>query len=206
MDPTKPRNPGKVEWSGENPGIYLKEDPDGDWTALGIFFRVVLSPHGAGTTMIVLEKPDEEAGLPDANNICLTDNEELTKYLISDYMSKFPSFRGRKGLQHMSYRKIDEVTSRGDLRQYRTESVIAGDLEVVMSWLDLQEPFAAEVAAEIGATGEHDMYSVFLEAKAAEISVNGHYFSGQLTTRNFLGRETSTAFMAISETWLTPAG
>ena len=206
MDPTKPRNPGKVEWSGENPGIYFKEDPDGDWTALGIFFRVVLSPHGAGTTMIVLEKPDEEAGLPDANNICLTDNEELTNYLISDYMSKFPSFRGRKGLQHMSYRKIDNVTSRGDLREYRTESVIAGDLEVVMSWLDLQEPFAAEVAAEIGATGEHDMYSVFLEAKAAEISVNGHYFSGQLTTRNFLGRETSTAFMAISETWLTPAG
>ena len=172
---------------------------------LEYFFRVVLSPHGAGTTMIVLEKPDEEAGLPGANNICLTDNEELTKYLITDYMSKFPSFRGRKGLQHMSYRKIDEVTSRGDLREYRTESVIAGDLEVVMSWLDLQEPFAAEVAAEIGATGEHDMYSVFLEAKAAEISVNGHYFSGQLTTRNFLGRETSTAFMAISETWLTPA-
>ncbi len=204
MDPNNPRNSGKIEWSGENPGIYLKEDPTGDWSALGIFFRVFLSPHGAGTTMIVLEKPDEAAGLPEVNNICLTDNEALTAYLIRDFMSKFPSFRGRKGLQSMSHRSIDEVTSRGDLREFRTESIISKDLEVVMTWRDLGEPFAAEVAVEASATGEHEMYSVFLEAKAADISVNGHHFSGQLTTRNFLGGEMSTAFMAISETWITP--
>ncbi len=204
MDPNKPRNPSKVEWSGDNPGIYLKEDPDGDWTALGIFFRVALSPHGAGTTMIVLEKPNEATGYPDANNICLTDNEPLTEYLIRDFMSKFPSFRGREGLGSMTYLPIDEVTTKGDLRDYRSESVISKDLEVVMTWRDLQEPFAAEVAVEISATGEHEMYSVFLEAKSAEISVNGQKFSGQITTRNFLGREMSTAFLAISETWLTP--
>lgn len=205
MDPSKPRNSGKVEWSGENPGIYLKEDSGGDWSALGIFFRVVLSPHGAGTTMIVLEKPDEPAGLPDANNLCLTDNEALTEYLIRDYMSKFPSFRGKKGLQSMSHRHIDMVTTKGDLREFRSESVISGDLEVVMTWRDLQEPFAAEVAVDASATGEHEMYSVFIEAKSAEISVNGHYFSGQITTRNFLGENMSTAFLAISETWLAPA-
>ena len=204
MDPNKPRNSGIVEWSGENPGIYLKEDPDGDWSALGIFFRVVLSPHGAGTTMIVLEKPNESASFPDANNICLTDNEELTEYLIRDYMSKFPSFRGKMGLQSMSHRAIDLVTTKGDLREFRSESVISGDLEVVMTWRDLQVPFAAEVAVEASATGEHEMYSVFIEAKSAEISVNGRHFPGQITTRNFLGGEMSTAFLAISETWLTP--
>ena len=26
--------PGKVEWSGENPGISLKEDPNGPFTTL----------------------------------------------------------------------------------------------------------------------------------------------------------------------------
>ena len=206
MDPNNPRNPGKVEWSGENPGIYLKEDPDGDWSSLGIFFRVTLSPYGAGNTMIVLEKPNEELGLPEANNICLTDNRELTDYLIRDYMSKFASFKGKKGLKSMTYREIDEVTSRGDLREYRTESVISKDLEVVMTWSELGEPFAAEVAVEISATGEHEMYSVFLEAKRASIAVNRHYFPGTVTSRNFLGRETSTAFMAISETWISPAG
>ena len=38
--------PGTVEWSGENPGISLKEKPDGPFTTLASFFRVVLSPAG----------------------------------------------------------------------------------------------------------------------------------------------------------------
>lgn len=205
MDPLNPRNPGKVEWSGDNPGIYLKEDADGDWSSLGIFFRVTLSPHGAGTTMIVLEKPHDALGLPEANNICLTDNRALTRYLIDDYMSKFPSFRGSKGLGAMTYRNIDEARLSGDLRESRTETVRSGhDLEVSMTWSQLGEPFAAEVAVEASATGEHEMYSVFIEAKCAEISVNGNSFSGSVASRIFLGKQMSTAFLAISETWLTP--
>ncbi len=204
MDPSKPRNSGIVEWSGDNPGIYLKEDPDGDWSALGLFFRVTLSPFGSGHVMIVMDQPNAALGYPAANNICLYDNKELTQYLISDYISKFPSFRGKKGLHSMSHYKIDEVTSRGDLTDYRTESIISEDLEVVMYWSSLGEPFAAEVAVEASATGEHEMYSVFLEATEAHISVNGERLKGMLTTRNFLGGEMSTAFMAISETWVRP--
>ena len=44
--------PGKVEWSGENPGISLKEAPDGPFVALASFFRVVLSPHGRGHALV----------------------------------------------------------------------------------------------------------------------------------------------------------
>ena len=44
-----PVNPGRVEWAGDNPGIYLRESPDGPWTALGIFFRVLFSEHGQGS-------------------------------------------------------------------------------------------------------------------------------------------------------------
>lgn len=43
-----PINPGKVEWSGENPGIYLKESADGPFVSLVSFFRVICSPHGRG--------------------------------------------------------------------------------------------------------------------------------------------------------------
>jgi hypothetical protein len=32
---------GNVEWSGENPGISLKETPDGPFVVLASFFRVV---------------------------------------------------------------------------------------------------------------------------------------------------------------------
>ena len=29
MADKSPINPGKVEWSGENPGIYLRDEPEG---------------------------------------------------------------------------------------------------------------------------------------------------------------------------------
>ena len=46
-------NPGRVEWAGDNPGIYLRESPDGPWTGLGIFFRVLFSAYGQGSAMII---------------------------------------------------------------------------------------------------------------------------------------------------------
>ena len=48
---------GNVEWSGENPGISLKDNPDGPWTNLASFFRVVLSPYGRGHALVLLQSP-----------------------------------------------------------------------------------------------------------------------------------------------------
>src|SRR5450631_3774470 len=88
-----PINTGKVEWSGENPGIYFKSGTDGAWVALSVFFRVVTSPHGRGTGLLVLGEPDTPAGQPGAMNFCITDNTPLMRYLIADFVSKFASFR-----------------------------------------------------------------------------------------------------------------
>ena len=199
-----PINPRKVLWSGENPGIYLQDETSGDWSSLGLFFRVIYSPFGPGCTIIVLEKPDHALGLPDAFNLCLFDNEELAAYLVREFVSKYPPFRGRKGLDAMSLRTIDEMTCKGDLRDYRIESVISQDLEVVMAWSDLSAPVAAEVDSTESATGEHNMYSVFIDAKRAAIVVNDRQLPGKVAARQFLGREMSTAFIAVSETWLSP--
>ena len=67
-------NPGRVDWSGENPGIYLKETADSDFATLALFFRVVLSPHGRGHAAIVLGAPDEAAGWPEVSNFIINDN------------------------------------------------------------------------------------------------------------------------------------
>ena len=55
-----PINPGSVDWSGENPGMYLKETPDGPFVTLISFFRVVLSPHGRGHAAFLLLDPGSE--------------------------------------------------------------------------------------------------------------------------------------------------
>ena len=55
--------PGTVEWSGENPGISLKDRPDGRFVALASFFRVVLSPHGRGHALVLIQSPESAARL-----------------------------------------------------------------------------------------------------------------------------------------------
>src|SRR5438094_402074 len=47
-------HPGVVDWSGENPGMYLKEKADGAFVTLVSFFRVVASPHGRGHALVLL--------------------------------------------------------------------------------------------------------------------------------------------------------
>ena len=69
--------PGVVEWSGENPGISLKESAEGAFTTLASFFRVVLSPHGRGHALVLMLSPQDAAPPGDRANMCLTDNEPL---------------------------------------------------------------------------------------------------------------------------------
>jgi hypothetical protein len=67
-------------------------------------------------------------------------------------------------------------------------------------------PIPVEVTVENSATKAHEMYSVFLEAKSADIKVNGTSLPGSVQSRQFFGRTMSTAFLAFSETWVTPQG
>ena len=199
-----PVNPGTVEWSGENPGIYLKDSEDGSWLALAVFFRVVTSPHGRGTGIVVLGAPDRAAGHPEAPNVCITDNQPLLRYLIANFVSKFASFRGSVALPKMTYLPLTGAQTEGDAKAYYAESMRASGLEITLRWEDLGSPFAVDVPVGMSATGAHQMYSVFIEARRASILINGKPAPGKVYPRDFLGRRMSTAFLAFSETWVNP--
>ena len=77
--------PGTVEWSGENPGISLKETPDGPFVTLASFFRVVLSPHGRGHALVLMQSPQDANPPAGRANYCLHDNEKLARYLVTDF-------------------------------------------------------------------------------------------------------------------------
>jgi hypothetical protein len=200
-----PVNPGTVEWAGDNPGIYLRKSSDGPWTGLGIFFRVLYSPHGRGTLMIVLGDPGQATGFPDSRNVCLTTNAELAHYLINNFIKKFPSFRGQPGLDAMTWLEAESYSSTGDMQTSWTEVMHANGCTAQMSWNDLGTPFAVEVGPKDCATGAHDMYSVFLEAQSASVTINSIPLTGQVCERLFFGKKMSTAFIAVSETWVRPA-
>jgi hypothetical protein len=85
------------------------------------------------------------------------------------------------------------------------ETVSASNVQIKMEWKNLATPMAVEVGPENCVTKLHDMYSVFFEAKDAVIYVNQTRLKGVVTDRQFFGRTMSTAFLAVAETWVTPA-
>ncbi len=191
--------PGTVEWSGENPGISLKTDPDGAFTSLASFFRVVLSPHGRGHALVLLQSP-QEADAP--GNVCLTDNEPLARYLVAEFVAKFGAWRGLPGLAGLRYRKLDGVTTEGDAGSTYSEVVKAGDMTVKLTWAGLGKPFCFALRPENSATGQHHMPSLFVGCETATITVNGQALPGKPIPREVAGQRISTAMLAFSETWI----
>lgn len=193
---------GKVEWSGENPGISLKTDPNGPFTTLASFFRVVLSPHGRGHALILAMSPNEAAPPADRANWCLTDNEPLARYLIEGFVSHFGAFKGLPALSGLQFRKIDSVKSSGDPLTDYAETVRAGDLTVALRWTGLGEPFCFVHPPENSATGAHHMPSLFVGSTQPSITVNGRVLPGKPVPRDVAGHAITTAMLAFSETWI----
>ncbi len=194
--------PGTVEWSGENPGISLKEDPNGPFTTLASFFRVVLSPHGRGHALVLLRSPQEANPPEERSNLCLHDNEALARWLVSDFVSNFGAFRGLPGLSNLAYRRLDSVAASGDPGSRYSETVRAGDLTVELTWSGLGKPFCFALPPDKSATGRHYMPSLFIGCENATVTVNGRVLPGRPVPREIAGQRITTAMLAFSETWI----
>jgi hypothetical protein len=193
---------GTVDWSGENPGISLKERPDGPFVALASFFRVVLSPHGRGHALVLMQSPQEANPPADRPNVCYCDNEKLARYLVSDFVSRFGAWKGLPGLARLAYRKLDAVEASGDPASTYSETVKAGDTTVRLTWSGLGAPFCFALPPDKSATGRHHMPSLFVGCRDATITVNGRTLPGSPVPREIAGHAITTAMLAFSETWI----
>ena len=193
---------GTVEWSGENPGISLKEKPEGPFVVLASFFRVVLSPHGRGHALVLLQSPDDAGARAERANYCLHDNEPLARYLVTEFVSHFGAYKGKAGLQRLVYRQLDLVEASGDPASTYSERVRAGDLDVRLTWSGLGEPFCFALPPDKSATGKHHMPSLFVGCQDASVNVNGRILSGKPAPREIVRRTITTAMLAFSETWI----
>ena len=197
-----PINPGSVDWSGENPGMYLKETPDGPFVTLISFFRVVLSPHGRGHAAFLLLDPYGDGKTAGKPNLCVTDNEPLARYLKDGFVPSFAAFRGADGLAHCRFEKGSQFTASGDARTTHTERFRGECGEVSLTWEPLTDAFMVELPKEKSATGQHEMFSLFVTAGGVRVSIDGKGVAGHPMPRDMAGKQTSTAFLAFSETWV----
>jgi hypothetical protein len=196
-----PINPGQIDWSGENPGMYLKEAADGPFVTLISFFRVVVSPRGRGHAVFILQDPHGDGKA--RPNLCITDNEPLAAYLRDGFVAHFGAFRGIKGLAGCRMVPGWDFMASGDGRSVHVEWLRSGVGQVRLTWRDLSAPFLVELTKDRSATGAHEMFSLFADARAVEATINGTAVAGRPFPREFAGRkDSSTAFLAFSETWV----
>jgi hypothetical protein len=195
-------HPGTVDWSGDNPGIYLRRAADEPFCTLAVYFRIALSPHGKGNVMVLFADPARAGGYPEVANLCVADNQRLARYLVASFLTKFGAFRDAAAFSGLTYLPLTGIQEGGDNRRNHVQKISAKGLRVTLEWKKLGAEFAVDLPPEKSATGVHEMYSCFREAGDAAIAVNGRKLPGKPFPRDFHGRPTSSAFLAFSETWV----
>jgi len=193
----------KVDWTGDNPFIYLKTDPEGDWTSLSLYFRIAASDHGRGEVILVLENPYQKED-DRAVRQCFTDNLPLAQYLVENFVRRFGLFRPAVALDQLVYTADACFTTQATYPEQQVcsaRSSSSGDT-LSMIWRGLGEPIAAALPPEETQTGEHEMFAIFQPASSAAVEVNGKALAGTTVERDFMNRIAQSAALANSESWV----
>jgi len=204
MPLSQPITPGVVDWTGENPGILLK-NAEGGFSAMALFFRVAWSPAGQGQVLLLYGAPDKIEGTEEAPNVLMSDNPPLADFLKENFIAKLGAFRDAPAFDTLPHVFATRVQASGDPMSHRYAETISGEgLSIELVWEDLEAPRALELTPDQVGTREHVMFTLLVPAQNARIIVNGKTLPGSVGTRVQAGMETTTAFLYFSETWVIP--
>ncbi len=199
-----PITPGTVDWTGENPGILLKND-DGSFSAMALFFRIAWSPVGQGQVLLLYGSPNQAEGTPEAPNILLSDNTALGDYLLNEFVARLAAFRDAPAFEGLTHLAAQSIVSDGNAMGERyTETVSGEGYCVQLVWEELEAPRALELMPHQVGSGIHSMFSVLVPSQKGKILVNGKALPGKPGTRVQADVETTTAFLYFTETWIIP--
>lgn len=204
MPLSEPITPGVVDWTGENPGILLKND-DGSFSAMALFFRVAWSPVGQGQVLLLYGSPDAEQGSDEAPNVVISDNTELSHYLLDNFIGRLAAFHDAAAFNGLKHLVAQSVKTDGDAMSHRYSETVSGEgITVQLVWEELEHPRALELTPDQVGSGIHNMFTVLVPARKGSILVNGKPLPGKLGTRVQAGVETTSAFLYFTETWIIP--
>ena len=194
MATTNPADPNKIRLTGENSFIRLAELSGEKETTRASHWRVLWSPGGAGHVLFL------QSDLIDDQVRIYSDNIALTRWLQDEIETLLHAEFADQNLQVIDA----EFSKKGDPNTFWTEMIESDDDTIAMTWHDFMEPYMLVVPAG-GAPGRpHGIYSCFIPARKAQLTLNGDVASGKVVTNRRGEKDSSNACLAWSETWVRP--
>jgi hypothetical protein len=188
-------DPHGVVMTGENSFVRLSDDGGKTIAERTSHWRVLWSPAGQGHALFI------ESPLAGKGPRLYSDNAAVARFLQ----------RNIEVLLHPPF--ADETLPVIDARFERSgnslscveERVVSRADEIILSWWDLMEPFILTMPP--GAMNRPiGVYSTFLPAKSAQLSVNGKAATAKAFLADRFGKPASSCCLAWSESWTRPKG
>jgi hypothetical protein len=188
-----PVDPNAVLMTGENSFIRLSADGGKTQTDRVSHWRVLWCPAGAGHVLFV------QSTLTDGRVRVYGDNIAVARWLQTTIETLlFPAFADTT---------LPVIAAaferRGGPWSTATETVVAASARVTLSWYDCIEPFVLHAPP-----GFNDrpigVFSTFFPARAAQLEIDGRVAPGSVWPEMRGDRQSSSACLAWSETWVKP--
>ena len=188
-----PVDPNEVMMTGENSFIRLSPDGGKTLSDRASHWRVLWCPAGSGHALFL------QSTLTDGRVRVYSDNIAVARWLQKSIETLlFPAFADTS-LPVIGAR----FERQGGPWSSATESVMAVDARVTLSWYDCIEPFVLNAPP-----GFNDrpigVFSTFFPARAAQLEINGKVAPGHVWPEMRGDRQGSSATLAWSETWVKP--
>lgn len=186
-------DPNQVRLTGENQYMRLHTAENGPMSTRASHWRILFSPAGPGHVLFL------RSDVTDDQIRIYADNIALARWLQQEILSSGE-------FSDQSIPVIDAAFTRsGDTRAFWTETVETLEEDISLTWFDFTEPFV--ISVPVGSVPERPLgwSSVFVPARRVQLTLNGRVANGRPFPEPRGDRMSSTAGLALSETWLRPA-
>ena len=188
-----PVDPNDVLMTGENSFIRFSADGGKTQTDRASHWRVLWCPAGAGHALFL------QGTLTGGAVRIWSDNAPVARWLQKEIESLlYPAFAdAATPVMQAVFKRSGGIDTRA------AELVTAKDAEVLLSWEDFIEPFVLTMRPG-SANRPIGVFSTFFPARAARIALNGRVAAGTPWLEKRGERDSTSACLAWSETWVKP--
>jgi hypothetical protein len=190
-----PVDPNAVLMTGENSFIRLSPDAGTTLSDRVSHWRVLWCPAGAGHVLFI------QSTLTDGRVLVYSDNVAVARWLQKTIEALlFPAFADTALPVASAH-----FERHGGPWSTATETVVAANARITLSWYDCIEPFVLHAPPGFN-NRPIGVFSTFFPARAAQIELDGRVAAASVWPEMRGDRQGSSACLAWSETWVKPRG